>query len=419
MNREASYKNTVIVYIIRLIELLMQIMVFSLTYMFILIGFMGREDFSPLACIAIAGIPVSVLYIVRGWCTDRAVTILAHAAAVLPAFIIMADKIAMAAYIVVYAAMIIYSIGLILGKKNHTDEHMAVGMVLYFITVMIVGEVTKRAVIEQWALYFGIVFIILEVLYHNINNMNDIMIMSHDVKNFPAKQMVSVNAFIMTAVAVICIGAMFIIDNPYVYRMLDALKNIIFAFLRIIFGFIGGGTEDEPIIEEPAAPEAPNEGMQLPMESGIIQDILNGLAMILGIAMIIMVVICIAAALVRLMKKMHGSDGVSGDIREFVAPDEKKVRLDRTKRRAEHATAGAVDMKVRRIYRSMVIHGAKKKKLSVSYNMTPGEISEKYITVLADDATELYEKARYSNDELSDAELELMKDIKKKQRQKD
>lgn len=273
---------------------------------------MGREDFSPLACIAIAGIPVSVLYIVRGWCTDRAVTILAHAASVLPAFIIMADKIAMAAYIVVYAAMIIYSIGLILGKKNHTDEHMAVGMVLYFITVMIVGEVTKRAVIEQWALYFGIVFIILEVLYHNINNMNDIMIMSHDVKNFPAKQMVSVNAFIMTAVAVICIGAMFIIDNPYVYRMLDALKNIIFAFLRIIFGFIGGGTEDEPIIEEPAAPEAPNEGMQLPMESGIIQDILNGLAMILGIAMIIMVVICIAAALVRLMKKMHGSDGVSG-----------------------------------------------------------------------------------------------------------
>ena len=67
----------------------------------------------------------------------------------------------------------------------------------------------------------------------------------------------------------------------------------------------------------------------------------------------------------------------------------------------------------------MVIHGAKKKKLSVSYNMTPGEISEKYITVLADDATELYEKARYSNDELSDAELERMKDIKKKQRQKD
>ena len=231
MNREASYKNTVIVYIIRLIELLMQIMVFSLTYMFILIGFMGREDFSPLACIAIAGIPVSVLYIVRGWCTDRAVTILAHAASVLPAFIIMADKIAMAAYIVVYAAMIIYSIGLILGKKNHTDEHMAVGMVLYFITVMIVGEVTKRAVIEQWALYFGIVFIILEVLYHNINNMNDIMIMSHDVKNFPAKQMVSVNAFIMTAVAVICIGAMFIIDNPYVYRMLDALKNIIFVHI--------------------------------------------------------------------------------------------------------------------------------------------------------------------------------------------
>lgn len=41
MNREASYKNTVIVYIIRLIELLMQIMVFSLTYMFILIGFIG------------------------------------------------------------------------------------------------------------------------------------------------------------------------------------------------------------------------------------------------------------------------------------------------------------------------------------------------------------------------------------------
>lgn len=290
-------------------------------------------------------------------------------------------------------------------------------MIIFFVVVMLAGSFTKRDIIEQWALYFGIVFIVLQVVYHNINNMNDIMLMNYEVKNFPAGQMMRVNTFIMSVVAVICLGAMLIIDNPYVYRMLDALKNVIFMLLRFVFGFINGGGDEEIPIEEPTTAEAAGEGMQLPMESGVIQDILNGIAMILGIAMIIVIIVCIAAALLRLMKKMRGSDGVQGDIREFVAPDEKKIRLTRREKKAEYASDDAVGVKVRKLYKGMVMHDAKKKKMSVAASLTPDEISEKYIAVSADEATRIYEKARYGGQELSAAELESMKEIKKRQRQ--
>lgn len=419
MSKSNSQKNTVVVYSIRVIELVMQIMVFSLAYMFIVIGFLGRVDFSPFLCLLIVFFPVVLLYIVRGWCNNRAVTIAAHVAAAFPVIILTMDKIAGVSYIVIYGAVVIYSISLILNKKSHTDEHMPIGMALFFIVAMIVGNITKRDIIEKWSLYYGIVFIILQVLYHNLNNMNDIMIMNSHVKNFPAGQMMRVNTFIIGIVAVICIGAMFIINNPYVYRLLAAVKDIIINGLRFLFSFIGKGEADEPQIEETTASAASDGDMMLPveMESGIIQDILNGIAMIIGIIVIIALIVCIAAAFLRLMKKMRGRDGVQGDIREFVSPDESKIKLERKKKKADYVEDDAAAAKVRRLYKNMVAHDAKRKKISVASNMTPDEISGKHISVSADEATMIYEKARYSDEDISTAELDKMREIKKKQRQ--
>lgn len=413
----ALSRNTAVVYVIRGIEVVTQLLVFSLAYMLILIGFLGRTDFSPVVCAAVTGISVLILYIVRGWCENRAVTIAAHVAAVLPALIIVRDTMALMSYIVIYTVIVIYSISLILNKKNHTDEHMPIGMAAFFVVAMIVGGITGREVIESRALYYGAVFIMLQVIYHNLNNMNDIMIMNHEVSNFPAKQMVGVNTFIISVVALVCMGAMLIINNSYVYRMLGALKDVIIAALRFIIGLIPNDTEEEPVTFEPEVDRTQGDAaMPVEFESGVVQDILNGIAMIIGVVAVIAVVVCIAVAVVRLLKKIHGNDGVSEDIKEFVSPDEKRVRVGRKIKKSDYSADDAVSVKIRKLYRRMVLDKAKKNKKSVNACLTPMELSGQYITAGADDATVIYERARYSGQQLTEPELDSMKEIKKRQK---
>ena len=409
----AVSRNTAVVYVIRGIEFVMQLLVFSLAYMLVLIGFLGRTDFSPLVCAAVTGISILILYIVRGWCENRAVTIAAHVFAVLPALIIASDTMALMSYIVIYIVIVIYSISLILNKKNHTDEHMPIGMAAFFVVAMIVGGITGREVIESRALYYGAIFIMLQVIYHNLNNMNDIMIMNHEVSNFPAKQMVGVNTFIISVVALVCMGAMLIINNSYVYRMLGALKDVIIAALR----FVPNDTEEEPVTFEPEVDRTQGDAaMPVEFESGVVQDILNGIAMIIGVVAVIAVVVCIAVAVVRLLKKIHGNDGVSEDIKEFVSPDEKRVGVKRKERKSDYSADDAISVRIRKLYRHMVLDKAKKSKKSVNACLTPKELSGQYITAGADDATVIYERARYSGEQLTGKELDSMKEIKKRQK---
>ena len=413
----AVSRNTAVVYVIRGIEFAMQLLVFSLAYMLILIGFLGRTDFCPMVCAAVTGISILLLYIVRGWCENRAVTIAAHVLAVLPVLIVLHDMMAFMSFVIIYIVIVIYSISLILNKKNHTDEHMPIGMAAFFVAAMIVGGITGRELIESRALYYGAIFIMLQVIYHNLNNMNDIIIMNHEVSNFPAKQMIGVNTFIISAVVLVCMGAMLIINNSYVYRMLGALKNVMIAALRFIIGLIPDDTEEEPITFETEADRTQGgAAMPVEFESGVVQDILNGIAMIIGIVAVIAVVIGIAVAVVRLLKKIHGGDGVSEDIKEFVSPDEKRVRVKRKERKSGCSADDAVNVRIRKIYRRMVLDKAKKNKKSVNACLTPMELSGQYITSGAEDATAIYEKARYSGQKLTEMELDDMKEIKKRQK---
>ena len=417
MSETGVSKNTGIIRAVNIIDVLMQFMIFDTALMLVLTGFFGRTDIGIGSCTAAVGVPVVMLYIVRGWCKNRGLTIAAHAAAIVYAAMSAGDSVVRMAYIVIVLVLTVYSISIILGNKGHTSEHVPVGVGAIFVGALIIGEATDRAAISEWALYFGAAFILLQVVYRNLSNLNGIMTMNHNTGNFPARQMVKVDIFIMTMVGVLCAGAIVLADNMYVYKLLGALKQLIVYVLRFLFGLFRDDEQKNTVVIEPTEAQ-PDEGadfIPFQAESGVWQDVLNGIAVIVGVVVVIAVIAGILAAAVRLMKRMRGGSRAGGDVREFVAPaDEKSFRIRKRALRGEYADS--VDMKARKIYKSMVRRSAAAKKEKVSCNMTPKELSNAYITGMQDEITDIYEKARYSNEKVLPDEIELLKKSKKIQK---
>ena len=279
---------------------------------------------------------------------------------------------------------------------------------------------TGRRAIEEWSLYCGIAFILIQVFYHNLNNMNDIMLMNREISNFPAGSMVSVNMFIMVVVGVLCIGAMVFVNNRYVYRMVEGLGSLFIVLLRYIFRLLqrkDDGTDiDEELIPKDVQNQPENEMLNLEWESGLFQDIMNGIAMTLGIVFTVVILICLAASLVRLMRRFRGAGNAEGDIKEFVVPEGINTYRIRRRKKENVKLSGSGNMKVRKLYKSIAVKGAAKKGAVITSNMMPADISREYFLQGAVEATGIYEKARYGNMEASDEDVELLKKIRKNQK---
>ena len=398
----------------------MQIMVFAVLLMLVLIGFFGRENDSVLKCFAAIGIPVTALFFVRGWCKGRSATLAVHGMAVLFVILIAGDEVQRIAYIIAVAALLIYSGMLVLNEKGRQGEQMPVGMAAFFVGGMLVGAMTGRRAIEEWSLYCGIAFILIQVFYHNLNNMNDIMLMNREISNFPAGSMVSVNMFIMVVVGVLCIGAMVFVNNRYVYRMVEGLGSLFIVLLRYIFRLLqrkdDGADMDEELITKDVEPEPENGIPSLEWESGLFQDIMNGIAMTLGIVFTVAILICLAASFVRLMRRFRGSGNAQGDIKEFVVPEGINTYRIRRRKKENVKLSGSGNMKVRKLYKSIAVKGAAKKGAVITSNMMPADISREYFLQGAVEATGIYEKARYGNTEASEEDVELLKKIRKNQK---
>lgn len=412
----SEYKNTLVVLTLRAMELFLQIMFFSLIHMLILIGFFGRVSYSAAKCLMVMAVPCTILFMVRGWCNKRAVTIIAHALAFLYAIFITMESTERVAHIVVTAGLIMYSGILILNEKGRRGEHMPLGMLALFAGGMFVGALTGRKTIEEWSLYFGIVFILVQVFYHNLNNMNDLMLMNRQVSNFPAHSMIYVNWFIMSVVGVLCVGAMVLINSKYVYRMLAGIGNILVIVLRYIFRLFihsdNSSDSDEDIILNDVKPQQ-NEMVMDEIQTGLFEDIMNGIAMILGVIIIVAVIICLVAAFVRLMRRFKGAKSAGEDIKEFITPDGINVQSIIQRKKESENISGQGNAKARKLYKSIVKKGAAKKGTTITSNMMPEDISAEYILYNSKEATAVYEKARYSDKEVSEKDIELLKKLRK------
>lgn len=408
-------KNRIIVYLIRGMEMLMQIMVFTLALMLLVMGFFGRSQTEGFRCVLAMGVPSAALYFTRLMARNNISLIAVHGAALVFMLFFGRDGVEKVAYTIIGIALIIYSVVLSINAKTRFGEKMPIGMIGVFILAAAVGKYARLPVLEQWAMCCGIAFIALQIIYCNLSNLNDFMVVNHEVMNFPAKQMVSVNAFIMIVLLAICAGGMVLSNSSYIFKMLKGIGSLLAAGIRFLVQAFVREDEKVPEIGDTREPEDQGkllDGLEIP-EDGPWTDILNGIALVVGVIVMVAVVICIAIAFVRLLRSMQGAAGKEGDIKEFIKPE--GVFAVRLKGREAHKEdpEEPKNVQVRRLYKAAVKKNAAKRGAAPRGNMTPAELSGAYIPIRQEEATKIYEKARYSDLEITKEELELMKAVKK------
>lgn len=407
-----SSRNLILVCCLRILEAGMQILVFFIILFMLSYTFVTEHDTRIITCLFISSIPVFVLYIARHHIHNSIVLFILHIG--VAAFIFSMGNTAeeKVAYIIMGAILIIFSVSLCIKEQRENSEKLPVGLIGVFIGAVILGNYLGFDMITGAGIYCGEIYIILQVIHHNFSNVNHFIVLNRESKTLPAKQMIAVNTFIMSILITLCFGVIQIFGNGYVNRLLlsivTLIKDAVFFVLRFLFSF--GNHE----VKEPAAPNTlKDKGMaefNALTQDSIWTNILNTIVTIIGIALIIGFVILITVGLVRLVKRM-GSSYSGEDVKEFIiSKQNRESKIRRGRKEEREITSNA---KARKIYKSVVTKNAAKSGNKIIASMVPADISKLYINGDQNTATDIYEKARYSNKQITQEEIDTLKKYRK------
>lgn len=406
-----SSGNRILVYCLRISEVVMQALVFFIILL-MLYAFVSTRDISIVTCLLVSVLPVFVLYIARRHVHNGVILFMIHICAAAFIYIMGSTPAEKVVHIIAGAVLIIFSVSLSVKVQKDNQEKMPIGLISVFIVAVILGNYLESHSITLAGMYCGEVYIILQVVYHNFSNVNDFIMMNRDRTTLPVKQMITVNSFIMAILATLCIGVTLLFSNSYVNKMLHSvgllMKDAVLSVLRFFFSLLNY-KEEESVITEPIEENGLTELQALAQDSAS-SDIINGILTIFGIVLVTLVVILIIAGLVRLIKTM-GSSRSGEDVKEFILIKERKEFRIRQKKKADREKS--TNAKARKIYKSIVTKNAARCGNKINDSMVPADISKLYINGDQNLATDIYEKARYSNQQVTQQEVEALKKYRK------
>ena len=145
--------------------------------------------------------------------------------------------------------------------------------------------------------------------------------------------------------------------------------------------------------------------------------VMSALFTAFAIVLVIALVVFIVYMIIRYVKNFKKSQDNNGDEIEFIGNDRRTEARIKRRQRAEEAKNMPVNMQYRKAFRKAAIKSSKAARDSDGKsleNMQPQDITRNRITAdaeAADRITTSYEKARYSDKNISKEELEFMLDF--------
>jgi hypothetical protein len=411
-----KFKRHALFYVLRIMEVVMQLTVFVMLLM-LAYAFVSANVTSFLPYLLVVSLPIVVLYFARRHVHQGILLIMIHVGVILYMLLVGNTEEEKIANVLVGIILMIVSINLRTRELKNKPEKMPVGLVGLFIVGVILGNYLELDTLAKASIYYGEVYILLQVIYRNFNNLHGFIQSNCELTTLPIKQMLSVNTFIMTILVTLCGGVMLLFHNSSVNHMLRSIviliKDSILFVIKFLFSLFQH-SEDKSVIKEKVQEKGLEELNEL-AKNNIWVDIINGIMMVLGIALVIIVVVAaivsIVMAFVRLIRKMS-SLNTGEDVKEFILS--KEIREFRLRHHRIDASEKSTNAKIRKLYKSIVIKNAEKCGDKINASMVPRDISNLYIHGDQNTATDIYEKARYSNQQITQEEIEVLKEYKKR-----
>ena len=289
---------------------------------------------------------------------------------------------------------------------------------IYFVAVIVVGYflgvAANNSLLMNIESFFCIVFIILQIVHNNLKQLNYAFNIDGAKADFPASQIITVSRFVMISSVLLIAAGMLLFYNGYYgnifYHMGAGFMFIFRMVMKFILFLMSLSGREQTSQEENITETEPEEFIgpePLPDDN----DFMELLAEIFGVVLIVGMLFGIIYLIKTYASAFNKTRKVNFDTVEHVASKEKKSKVTvpvsvpvKKDTRNTH--------KLRKLYKKSVLNGTSGN--TPDTTLVPSRLTS--TTITSDEEagariTILYEKARYSMDNITDQEIDEFKRI--------
>lgn len=428
-----------------ILQTVMEILIMSVTYIAMMAGIysgvLGKPDRILWHSIGIL-VPVLLTYAFRRYVRNYFLFMAGHFAIMFGAILLGYDDLSSTFYFIAAAVVCVHSIKLkmrlvdkSLYMRNPTnisagnsDEGMQVMAALaasermspYYALVMvgfyIFGGYKGLVKLQNVEVVLFVVFVIMQVLYNQLQSVNRVFYINKDKSEFPARQMIRINVIIaFIIVGLMLAGMVLFYYGPY-GNIFTIAGSVLFAVVRLILKMIlaiwGMGPEQSSTpVEEETTTEKITEELETTKEY-VSSGVMEALAETIGLVLLAILAIAFIYMIIQYAKKVSASKNEGLDEMEFIKEENRSEYYRDDSAKKQRTKEDGQNMLYRNLYKKRVIKGSKKKILDET--LPPQVLTKENITQQEDEArkvTESYEKARYSKENVSKEDIEYLKKL--------
>lgn len=394
--------NRVLIFLLNMLQVFMQMCVAVCLTNLLLHGFMGFETFQVWNTLYI-GVVIFVFYLAKTCVKNGKLSTAIHLLAVSSIFFMVKGSLE-EQMMVVIPALIFFSYSM---KRKNEQPFFPLDIGILF-GCYVAGFTIKAESGTVIPFYCSMIYVIAFFIWYNIRNLNTFVSENGRVKSFNAEQAVNVNSVMLAIFMLVCTAVMFIMPRLHLQ---DIIKAVLLGIWRLaLAGFHAlnipmpeGGYELEQALIEKEQEEGSDFGIGLEMTEG--NDILD-LIMVIFAAVIF---VCMMVLVLKALKDLRYKKSQGNDVKEFVKPALRKEKNTPLKKKEKFFFHAPNDIAVRKLYKGLILNNAKKGQ-KVDKTDTPSEISKSVIgwSESTREITDIYEKARYSEEKIAKEEVEML-----------
>lgn len=298
-------------------------------------------------------------------------------------------------------------------KSMLISEAVPIYAVAVMIIGYIVGSIQNIEILMMAEAFLSILFVLLVLIHNNANYMYRVFQLNKDKADFPAGQLKYVNKYVNIISIVLIMISMLAFYNGAYGNIFSLVQSGVYQIARFLVGaflfLLGLGGSDSGVNEPIGEKKDPQDFSKDPELEYVDSPIMEAIAEALGFVLILAIFAGIIYILVHYIKNFNHTKKQGFDVVEFVKPKEEKEYVNKVSIKNNNKESKSVKS-VRKIYKKAVLKGTKG--VIPNCSTLPSKLTIDNITedeVKAAAITQIYEKARYSKENITEEEINLIK----------
>lgn len=399
--------NRIIRVLLNILQLFMQMVVAVVVVNMLLHGFMRYEKFQVFNTLYI-GVVICIFYFTNMLVKSGKLAFFLHFAAVASILFVVNGTAEDKMVIIVPAiALAYYSI-----KRKSEAPFMALDMGIIVFCAIVGGSIPAESgtVIP---LFGAIIYVISYFIWYNLKNLNEFVIKNGSVKSFNAEQAINVNSVMLAIFMMISCVAMFVITKLNLQELIRGVllglwRGVLAIWHALDLEMPKGGYDLEQSLEKKPSESVEDLPGLFEMSEG--NDVLDMIAVVFGSV----ILVCMLVMVIRSLRNFRYEKCKNSDVKEFVKPRFNQVKKAENREKMNFFWNTPNEVAVRKLYQDLIKKKLKKGQ-SVDDKDTPSEITTGIIgwDENTQNLTQIYEKARYSDEKISGEEVTEMRNLRK------